>query len=210
MSIVNAWVGPENAWVGVDTGATHVDGVTREASKMVPLVHLPAVIAGRGCAAFLPAVVCNSMLKLLEFDELAAAMPEILRETFDDICKANTDAGKDLPADFDKETIVLVGWSRRRQKMLAFEYVQQNRESGFLSRSIGPYYFSPWIAGRPGPLFRHPLDSASMIELAESQICLIDEHAPDAAGGGRYLVAYFDKQRMSIETICEDLGRRRS
>lgn len=170
---------------------------------MVPFVHMPAVIAGRGCAGFLPAVFYNAAARALGFDDMVAAMPEILRETFDEICRAHAAAGKSLPADFDKETIVLVGWSPWRQTMTAHEFVQHDRATGFAARSIGPAYFSPWIDGMQAPPFADPFDRAAMKELAEMQVQAIEERAPGSAAGGRYIVAELNRQGMSIETICD-------
>ena len=209
MSILNAWVGGDRAWVAVDTeGVHHGDGATFECQKMVPLVHQAAILASRGTAVFLPAVFFNVATCLFNFDDLVQQMPVILRHAFDESCRSAEAAGIEIAKDFDKEVIVLVGWSNWHQQMVAIEYIQHDRSIGFAAQTVGPAYYSPWIEGMQAPPFADPFDRTAMVRLAKMQVGLIEDRTPGAAGGGRYIVAELGRQRMTIETVCEDLGRR--
>jgi hypothetical protein len=203
MSILNAWVGGDRAWVAVDTQTVHnTDGREFEFQKMIPLIHQNAIIAGRGTAAFLPAVFHLALLQILGFDDLVEQMPKILRGAFDEMIAGAARAGITVAPDIDRETIVLVGWSRWHQRMVAAEYVQHDRSAGFSARTVGPFYFSPWIEGTSTPDFANPCDRAAMADLAAQQVRLIAEHAPGAAGGGRYIVADIRRGGMMIEEVC--------
>lgn len=204
MSILNTWVDGDRAWIAVDTQTIHhLDGREFEFQKMIPLIHQNAVIAGRGTAAFLPTVFYHVAVSVLQFDDLVELMPQILRVAFADMIKGAAAAGIEVADDIEKETIVLIGWSNRHKRMVSVEYTQLDGLLGWTAQTVGPAYFSPWIEGMKAPDFSDPFNRDSMRQLAELQVRTIKEHAPGAAGGGRYIIAELSRDRMTIETICE-------
>lgn len=194
MSILNVWIEPDAALVGVDTatGMTREDGTPLEFSKMFPIVHANTIVAGRGHSLFLSSlfVMCNGRG---DFDSLVEEMPLLLQLAFDQI--------KDLPLlappeGIDRQMIVVVGWSAKLGRMAGRDYIQEDRARGFVASEITPHHLAPWddsFAGLPDP--KTPADMAN---LASEQVRMMREKAPDAAAGGRFIVAEITQRGMQI------------
>ena len=201
MSIVNLYAGETSAWMAVDTEGRTPEGCVYNCQKMIPLIHLNAVMAGRGKAVFLPMAYSYAAWSCLEFDDLAVEMPELCRKAFQDVSRANLAGGAAAHADIANQAILLLGWSQWRQSFVAVEYLQTSESDGFAAREVGPAYFSPWVEGMQAPAFADPFDRDAIRRLADMQVRLIKERAPGAAGGGRFILADLSMDRMQIEVI---------
>lgn len=207
MSILDVWITPESALVGVDTETFAPDGTAASISKMIPLPHMNAVLACRGHVLFFQAIFGACHASGGNFDALLDKMPELLRGAFSMAMESAPLLGMEDTSPLDNQTIVLVGWSLRQGRMIGREYVQESREIGFMVDGITPYHLAPWdqsLSRLPDP--KTPAD---MGELAKAQTQLLHDKAPGAAAGGRFLIAEISRQGMKIEGVCDLPARRK-
>ena len=79
MSILNVFVTPDCALMGVDTDATMPDGTTYQVSKMVVVPHLSTVVGFRGLD-LMQMAACPVIVGFKgKFDALVDSMSEIIR-----------------------------------------------------------------------------------------------------------------------------------
>lgn len=198
MSILNVWIEPEVALVGVDTATSLIgnDGTMLEYSKMFPIVHANTVVAGRGNSIFLSTlfVMCNGRG---DFDSLVEEMPLLLQLAFDQI--------KDLPLlappeGIDRQMIVLVGWSSKLGRVAGRDFIQEDRARGFVAGEITPHHLAPW--DESFAVLPDPKTAQDMLTLYRAQVSFMRENAPQAAAGGRLIVARIARQGMTIAPAC--------
>lgn len=199
MSILNVWIEPEVALVGVDTATSLIgdDGAMLEYSKMFPIVHANTVVAGRGNSIFLSTlfVMCNGRG---DFDSLVEIMPSLLQQAFDQIKNFPLLAP---PEGIDRQMIVVVGWSAKLGRMAGRDYIQEDRAQGFVTSEIAPHHLAPWdnsFAELPDPQ-----TAGDMANLARAQTRFMHENAPQAASGGRLIVARISQLGMTILPTCK-------
>jgi hypothetical protein len=106
MSIILATITLERVIVVTDSYAVAANGPARW-PKIFPLVSLAALISGRGSARLIAAVAMEAGLSRLEFDELAEALPSILRH----VGAAASDALQELPVPMRATELMLAGFS---------------------------------------------------------------------------------------------------
>jgi hypothetical protein len=81
MTIINALVRPEVAYIGADTlGTSSSDGKVSRIGKLYPLPHLNAIVAGFGASLDVAQIAAASSIEGLSFDRLVAAMPDTMRK----------------------------------------------------------------------------------------------------------------------------------
>lgn len=119
MSLINVWVTPAEAIIGVDTLSAAEDGRRLHASKVFPIAHLNAVLAWRGQSIFHDCLLMHChMVGAQSLDELIDAMPEMLARV-EVLVAPHLIAGKQI--DFvEGNELVLAGWSQRRSRMLGW------------------------------------------------------------------------------------------
>jgi len=172
---------------------------------MVPIIHYPAVVAGRGRAGFphLVAVTCGTTP--CDFDGLLDAMPAILAGAW----KAFTEmlaARGEVPAE-PSQSIVVVGWSPREDRFIGREYQQENVAIGFGCQDVGRYHVAPWAEDMEHARL-DPRSPGLMAELARAQTRMVARTKPEASAGGDFIVCTLRRRGITTETICNLNGVR--
>jgi hypothetical protein len=123
MSIINAYISPTEAIVGVDTLAAAQDGRRVHTSKVFPIAHLNAVIAWRGQSVFHDCLLMHChMLNAQTLDDLIDWMPEMLGRVEQLTAQhvLSDDQAFKGGTIVDGNELVLVGWSQKRARMLGW------------------------------------------------------------------------------------------
>ena len=196
MSILNVWLACDHALVGVDTDSVDIAGNHYDCSKLLPIVHLNAVLAGRGSLALLGCAFVQMLVSGGEdFDVVAGRLPEYATNAFlgtiggplRSLSESAYQAG---------DEIVLVGWSPRFGRPRSVEVSRAPGASSFVFEETELQYVSPW---------KDSIDYATkasdvwqMRRLAGAQVSLLRRTDPEAAAGGRLVVAEIRKNGLSI------------
>jgi hypothetical protein len=203
LSILNVYVQDKYALVGVDTHMNDAHGAPLcEVSKMIPLVHLNAVIACRGDIQFFLGAFGVALLSYIQnvfsFDQLFESMNELLGALYRQQVTMFSKGGWS-PADVEKlasESVLLVGWSESRRRFVAREFRQDTASEGFYVQEINPQHIAPWdeeIDRLP-----YPKSEEHMERLATAQVQLLRTKAPGTSAGGRLMIARLEHGGMSI------------
>lgn len=197
MTLLNAWARGDTALIAVDTEC--VVGTQRgHAEKLAVLPSSRAVLACRGVLAFFNLVaqtIATLRLETRSLDAIAALMPQALPELWRNLPTVVAAYGLP-PTDPGPQTLVLLGWSDDAQRMVLHEY------------EIGPdgvkhdtpvYHVAPWHESIDR--LTNARTVPAIIDLAESQIRLMRELAPDAAAGGALIVGHLSKTSISVSVV---------
>jgi hypothetical protein len=204
VTILNVWCEGGRALVAVDTASTENGKRGRELSKLVPIVHLNAVAACRGNAAFFLLLGHGLLTRSIlgDFDALVRATPRITQEAFDMfMASGGSTQGPDAHATREHQCVVLAGWSPTAQRMRAFEFRCNQAQGAFVQREFDRGYRSPWIQefDRQYPILN---TVEAMERLARAQLLLYEDKAPEWRTGGRLIVAEMDRLSTTIKTVC--------
>lgn len=173
--------------------------------KMFPMVHVNAIVAGRGLysAVCMTAMMCNEAG--LDVDEIAERIPRIMFQASDLVEAAQR--GKGMPIKKidpmlggSSFSIVFVGFSEREKRMVCHCFdrtfdamsVQKNQ----VDRSIGPWVDS-WGEAP------HPQTLEGIEALARRQLQLHRRDRPASILGGKLIVAELTRDSMHIWQLCD-------
>jgi hypothetical protein len=112
MSIIIAGVFADHVLIATDTYCVSLHGPYRFVSKAWPITHLPAVVTGRGTSGLITELATQAGVAGLDFDVLAPAFPEMIRNT---AAKAGKELAQ-LPDSQHESEIFLAGWSSRASR----------------------------------------------------------------------------------------------
>lgn len=200
MSIIAVFMSRQFALVGVDTAAPTPSGGLADISKLIPLVHMNAVIAYRGCAMFLEVLFAACHAQGGSADTLIERLPRILTETSGAFVHQARSMGISDPELLEVHDVVFVGWSDLAACMVCHAYHQECLKDGFADREIESWFAAPWDSSRLQMPETRNLDD--LIEVANAQVQLIRTEAPGATAGGRLISALIVKDRMSISSVA--------
>jgi hypothetical protein len=201
MSLVNVFLSPHRALIGVDTQAyDYTTGKFINLSKLVHFPHANTIMASRGTNIF-----TNFLYGALSqaaarkggdgFESLAEAMPEAFEETYHCINAAPT-AGIERSG----QQTVLVGWSHHQNRMRAVFFEKTSSSAGVNVTQIqDPGYMMPWDTSTWGEAPDGD-DSRTMIQLPLSQARRTKQESPGTAMGGRLMLAELTRDRMAFST----------
>lgn len=201
MSIVNAWVLPDRALVGVDTERGSLNSTTiSQCSKMVPLPHINGILAGAGHCLFFGMCVGVCVNEGGDFDQLVEKIPAELPRIFGQfVAGLRSLGGESFLADAAHQQLIFVGWSRKLRRFAGWEYLQERRMAGFKCDAIEPGSICPWHESLPE--LPDPKTPEAMLALARAQKEMAGEQFPGRAIGGRFIVAELTAGGMSIREI---------
>lgn len=188
MSLLNVWLEPAVALVGVDTDGLDAAGVRRNVGKLFPIPHAGCVLAGRGESRFLgciAAAICNMGE---DFDDLASVLKQLADQTAGEFRQMGG-----IPDGFKLE-LVLVGFSWARNRMAGVEVVLEPGAAQFVEDEIELEHVTPWhesLTGLPSPS-----SPANMAVLARAQARLLRSMGPNVAGGGKLIMARLERHQM--------------
>lgn len=205
MSLLNIYLhpGPDPyALVGVDTESLHVESGRRaETSKLVPIVHLNAVLAFRGAAAAQGAIataVMGAPLDLESWLEHLGECSQGVLARMDDL----SDKQRQPRMTVEDQEIALVGWSPTQRRFVGRVWKREKYEEGFRAIDFNTAYI---IGGDDEQLrsIKTPTNPYAMGELAKLQCRRTRELEPGVAVGGRFIVAWLREDHMRIEAVCQ-------
>ena len=200
MSLINVFLSPSQALIGVDTEAVnHRTGEFMVANKMIHLAHLNVVMAGRGTQGFLLVLfTMASQIQVEDFDSLANVMPLTIEGAYNAI-GAHKAGDPDLHFS-DEQEIVLAGWSALHGRMRAVCYRRNSPAHEIEIIEIeDPGYMMPW-----SDKWGEPPEGdgrRGMFDLALAQTKNAKRESPGVAMGGRLLIAELMRGGMSFTSI---------
>ncbi|MDH0095417.1 hypothetical protein N7333_02340 [Pseudomonas sp. GD04158] len=173
MSILNVFIAPDRALIGVDTEAMLPDGTTHQVCKLVTVPHLGLGAGFRG-VDMLFATVCPAIIAFKgAFDELAQAMPGniAVAEAF---CREQFGfTNEDLAFN-----LVIAGYSESERKMVGHAYFRWPDGTSVKHEYGFPQFMGP--------------------EVTQDQLARLDIE-PDQAAGGRFFIAEARRNSIRIE-----------
>jgi hypothetical protein len=140
MTIVNVHVAPDEVLVATDLEKQAVDGRTSRVGKVFAIPHMPALLTGRGSFVFVTGMFCVAV-DFGDFDDLLNKMPELCVAN---IASLRALSSETLPPDFDRQQVVLAGYSARRARLVAFLLSQDAAGAGFRTEEIVDQLLAPW------------------------------------------------------------------
>ena len=194
MSLLNAWIAPQEAVVVTDAIGQAADGSPLHASKLVVVPHLGAIIALRGQLALLTwlTVRANSA-GFATFDDLLDAMPGMLAEAG----AAIGDNLNVLAGSAPGYEIIVAGWSDRQGRMIGRQFVKRGDMTASIVRDVDRH-ISPWHASMEGL----PIEPGGLEQLARGQ-ALFMRTAFDAHCGGKLTIARLTRGELNLQTTEE-------
>jgi hypothetical protein len=160
---------------------------------------LRALLSGRGQLFFLTNVYSGLLLSgATSVDELAAAMPAILPAVHA-ATMAQLAGGRLEVSDFERQSVLLIGWSRDRQRIVGWSFEQIDPGAGFVAEEVDEFYLGPWddelgTATAPRQL-------PQMIETAKRQRDYLKRRHPGAAAGGELIAAHIDRDGVTMRAV---------
>lgn len=188
MSIVNVWLEPSVALVGVDTDGLDAAGVRRNVGKLFPIPHAGCVLAGRGESRFLGCIAAALCNVGEDFDDLASSLKQLADQSVGEFRQMGA-----VPEGMRLE-LVLVGFSWMRNRMAGIELQLEPGAAQFVEEEIELEHVAPWhesLTGLPSPS-----SPANMAVLARAQARLLRSMGPNVAGGGKLIMASIERHQM--------------
>lgn len=213
MSLLNIYLAAHRALVGVDTACGLLPGQSledwcaanapglktpTETSKLWPIAHAGAVIAGRGTPLFGLEVYCAASV-LPSVDAIEDSMGELLRRIGEASDARHAAAQVPDEIRYSAQEIALVGWSQREGAMIATVW---GREAGpgqsFVVDQVDRSA-APWEADWGEAI--EPRTDHDMLQLARVQVSRCRVAHPGAPIGGRLLVAELTRGVVSVREV---------
>ncbi len=192
MSLLNAWISPQEAIVAVDSDGVSQGGCRLPSSKLLPIPHLNVVLGLRGQLAFLSFLHMRACSAALDsFDDLLAVMPELLAEAeaFTRCSGLTVDTNGALAGN----ELLAVGWSPREKRMLGLQCVKRGDMPAFSVQEVDRHV-SPWHAS-----MQHiRIAPANVAQIARAQVRWMRESFPQAACGGSLIVCRLSRNAMTL------------
>lgn len=199
MSLLNVVVRNNVGWMCVDTQTRiEEDGRFSTQSKMLPLVHVNAVVGCRGDITFLPAIFHAFMDEPVgDFDALAEVWSDRLNVAME--CYRNRAEKEGFDPHKIGSHVALVGWSSARGKPFGLVAL---RDDGADSFRVGEITGRPCIGPNPGHDVPHITNLDAMKALAREQVRKMRREHPGEPIGGRLLLAEVWRARMKISELA--------
>jgi len=184
----------ERALVCSDSEVRAADGLRQATSKLFPIVHMPAIICGRGVAVLMAAIHGGAVLTA-DFDALLDAGAELVSISLEQVIACS---GAGLGS-LGGQCVVMVGWSARERRMVLAEFNQRAGEIAF-DESRPAYHVAPW-ANSLELRWQGARTVDGMVKLAEAQVRLLRREAPEAAAGGPLVIALLERENIAIRRL---------
>lgn len=187
MSLLNAWITPDEALVAVDTDGVRRDGRRVSMSKLFTLPHLNAVLGFRGQSSFSASILHSCASRAFEsFDELLDALLGLAEG-----------GALLLSSDFKihghghiDDQLIAIGWSPSRSRMFARTFVKSGK--GFaVTDSQG--CIAPWDAASMAHL---PKTADAVREIAKAQVNWMQ--AAYGLGGGTLILCKLTRSSVEL------------
>lgn len=204
MSIINVWINQDYALVGADSECQDAAGNIDQVSKIIPLVHMNAVLSGCGHHLFINNLWSGCHSVGGDFDVLISLMPKILPLAYKSMLESARRYGIVLAGDYTKQTAIICGWSKRHDSMIGYSFTQLGEAAGFsISQEIPagachlqpahPRQFALPCPGTPEGMRLQACEQAAFIKRSGLGV-----HA-----GGEFIVAKIERSKMTIWPVCD-------
>lgn len=190
MSLVNVWLEPHVALIGVDTEGLDPAGIRRAVGKMFPLPHAGCILTGRGESRFLGCIAAALCTMGDDFDVLASELRPLADKSM-----AELRAMGAVPDGLQFE-LVLVGFSWMRNRMAGIELELKAGATQFTESETQIECVMPWHESLEG--LPSPSSVANMVVLARAQARLLRSMGPNVAGGGKLIMARLEQRKMQL------------
>jgi hypothetical protein len=162
--------------------------------KVLPMVHLPAIITFSGRLHIFASLAGLFLAGGTDLDRMlshAGKIPVLIDEVL-----------KMAPPDTDPECEILIaGWSASRGRMLGMSY-SNYQDAGFSEFEVRRDYICPGYEE-----LRHFLPEKAtaddLLRLAREQIRITHQTTPRRIPAGPFMVAEITRERVTIETVAE-------
>lgn len=189
MSLLNAWISPNEAIIYVDTDGVRQDGKRTRFSKVLPIPHLNAAVAMRGQMAMMTGLFMKLSTSGFEsFDEMNEVLPVLI---------ANVE--RDLPLNLIDQNfpigneILVVGWSDKESRMLGRQFMKRDSMAEYADRLVD-FHISPWHASMP----ELPKSANAVDFISRLQVKWMRETFPNAACGGDLLMCMVSREGIVV------------
>jgi hypothetical protein len=182
VSLLNVWILPESALIGVDTAAPGA-----QVSKLFPLIHANAVIAARGDTIILTTVAGMSNGPCGDYDALCESMPMIMPAALAMAAEHHQ---------LGRQEICVVGWSAHHGRICGMSYCMARPHDALEAEAIDPHYITPWDS--TFSKLPDPVNSEGMFRLALAQVAYVREKAPEAPIGGQLILTKVKKNSIAV------------
>lgn len=190
MSLLNCVTWADRALICVDTIGVSPEGRRAHYSKLIPLPHMPCIIAGRGLSEFLSAVAGTVNDKCADFDAVVVAFGQIVADI-----RANAVASAPRPELSATARFLAVGWSQQCRKMLV-RIVRV--DDGQVTEDFNDgRYISPYEAGWDVDVDADTPERLYGLAIQQTRR-FNSEHAPVAMCGGESIIAELTRESMTI------------
>lgn len=195
MSLLNISVLQDRVLVAVDTAGEQVkDGrrTKREISKMLPLVHLGAMVGVCGNTAMAIAVVQQAMIGPAKtFDELVPLIKSITEAAFRSVSR---EARANKTPIIDQQVVAFAGWSEADGGPAAY-LCTRNAQHAFTVNRVVTTIFCPGADQLPE---RDPAELDDLVVAAQAQVEEARAKYPQIPIGGRLLVAEVTRDSINV------------
>ncbi|WP_236175997.1 hypothetical protein [Pseudomonas pseudonitroreducens] len=198
MSVLNAFVTPDCALLGVDTEGVLPNGEAQHGNKAITLPHLGAALGFRGLDWMLIAMSSTVVGWKGTYDELAAYAPTLMNN-------AATWCRTDKNLEPQDANVVLVGFSESAGRMVGHAFL---RKAG--SDDVERHHdINQFLAPMPDSGTLQTIknigaraDKNGMALTAMHQCKMLHRVAPESSGGGRFFVSKVTLHSITTEMVC--------
>lgn len=195
MSILNAFVTPDVALLGVDTEAGLPDGELQQVCKLIVNPPLSAIAGFRGLDLMQMAAAPVFTGWKGTFDHLAEYVPDLMRLCEEHCVKNHGQVREQLMSDF-----VLTGFSESAGRMVLHAYQSTSHTKPIAWHRDIPQFYAPYWGEAHLKSLGIRADRKGMEILAKEQCRRAREDGPmDFACGGRFFIAEVRQHSISIE-----------
>lgn len=204
MSLLNIWLSPERALVGIDTQGVQPDGNKRPVSKCFYLAHSNLLIAGRGLPLFSRFVFDLCHFHSIDYDDAVENIEQILVRASEMLESAAAHEGVAEKVDLVGQQVALIGWSDARNAFFATMRTRFEAKGKFVETPIQPWVASPYDAAWGDPPECDMGTAIGMETMARWQVNKgRSAFSADVALGGRLLLAELTVSGATIRTQCD-------
>lgn len=220
MTCMNLWLEGGRALLAVDTAVGHLlpQGKAHQASKVMLLPHAGIAFAGTGTNVLFQTIVsATTLMAIHDYDSAIERMPEMLVDVLSQlptiiaaVTSGNEEARAALAAASNRQELLVVGWSARRDSMEASLYTLTNVAAGFEHQRIegkadeSRLVACPWDESIMGPLPAEEFDTPNAMQR------LIYRQIQFAAAHRRHLLAGFGGSMVTAEITRDSIALRRT
>lgn len=201
MSILNVFITPEVALIGVDTDAMLPDGSINECSKVLFLPHIHTAVGFRGVHLMHAIANAEIMSFYGSFDHLAEVMPQILTHS---LGVARENAGAIKSEDIENFEFALVGFSQKAGRMVGHVFSKSSNSPDIKITHDFPEMAAPSLP--PEDLARLEIrraDKAGIRALALDQCRYIRSLGrSDFHVGGHLFITEISRGKIVTEQDC--------